>query len=79
MARTRSILLKVEVRPAGHGCNCKHNPRHRIVKGEPRLIVQNAGPASGENGYCTACAEPMIAAARDQLDRLTQQLGHPTD
>ncbi len=75
MARTRSMLLKAEVRPAGRACDCKHSKQHRIAKGEPRLVVQNAGPASGESGYCTSCGIIMIAAAREQLDRLAQELG----
>jgi hypothetical protein len=79
MARTRSLLLNAEVRPAGRACNCKHNARHRISRGEPRLIVSNPGPASGEAGYCRDCATAMLTAARDQLDQLATALERPGD
>jgi hypothetical protein len=65
--RTRSVLLGLELRPAGRACNCHGNKRHRILKGEPRLVVKNAGPAAGEDGYCRACAQAMLNAAQDNL------------
>lgn len=77
MARTRSLLLSSEIRPAGRGCNCKHNKRHRILMGEARLVVANPGPAAGENGYCVTCARAMIQAARAQLDELAVRLEDP--
>ena len=79
MTRTRTLLLSAEVRPAGRACNCKHNPQHRISRGEARLVVRNAGPASGEAGYCRDCATVMRAAARNQLDQLATALGRPRD
>jgi hypothetical protein len=67
MPRPRSVLLGLAVRPASRACSCKHNPRHRITRGELRLIVKNPGPASGESGYCVTCAQLMLAAAREEL------------
>ncbi len=67
--RLRSLLIGLEVRPAGRACDCKHNPKHRIARGELRLVVKNPGPAAGENGYCSACGQLMLEAAYRELDR----------
>lgn len=72
--RTRSVLLGLEVRPAGRACNCHGNKRHRILQGEPRLVLKNPGPAAGEDGYCGACAQVMLKAARDKLADLQTTL-----
>ena len=73
--RTRSVLLGLEVKPAGKACNCKRNKAHRILRGEARLVVKNAGPASGENGYCRTCGEAMLAEAQLSLAQLMTTLG----
>ena len=72
--RHRSILLSVEVRPAGRACKCKHNARHKIAKGDLRLVVKEAGPASGEQGYCAPCGLSMLAAARRTLEQHVEAL-----
>ncbi len=72
--KTRSILLGLEVRPAGRSCNCKHNKTHRIQMGELRFVVKNAGAAAGENGYCRSCAEVMITEAQQSLEQLLTAL-----
>jgi hypothetical protein len=72
--RTRTVLLTMEVRPAGHACNCKHNRAHRILMGEPRFVVKNPGPAAGESGYCVTCAEIMLAEAQRTLAQLSATL-----
>ena len=75
--RPRSVLLGLDVRPAGRACTCKHNPKHRIARGELRLIVKNPGPASGESGYCATCAQRMLAVAREELDGHCRSLAGP--
>ncbi len=72
--RTRSVLLRMEVRPAGRACNCHGDKRHRILQGQPRLVVKNPGPAAGEDGYCGACAQVMLKAAQDTLAGLKTAL-----
>jgi hypothetical protein len=72
--RTKSILLRTEVRPAGRRCNCKHNHTHEIVKGEPRLVVKDAGPAARERGYCRECGESMLDAAAERIEGLRAEL-----
>ncbi len=72
--RTRSVLLRLEVRPAGKACNCHGNKRHRILQGQPRLVVKNPGPAAGEDGYCGSCAQVMLKAAQDALAALQTAL-----
>lgn len=64
MPKRRSLLLRIEVRPAGRLSKCAHNRKHAIKKGELRFVVRESGPASGEQGYCLACAKEML----DQLD-----------
>lgn len=73
--KTRSVLLGLEIRPAGRACNCRHNQKHRIQKGQPRLVVKNAGPASGQDGYCAACGQVMLLAAQSSLAGLLASLG----
>lgn len=74
MARTRSLLLRAEVRPAGRLARCAHNRAHQIRKGEPRFVVRDPGPAGGERGYCAACAAAMLAASEAQLEELRASL-----
>jgi hypothetical protein len=68
--RHKSLLLRAEVRPAGRRCRCKHNPKHTITKGEPRLVVKEPGPAAGEKGYCAECGAQMLDLAEDRLTEL---------
>jgi hypothetical protein len=70
----KSLLLRTEVRPAGKLCHCKHNKRHAIRKGEPRLVVKEPGPASAERGYCAACAREMLDEATTKVAGLREML-----
>jgi hypothetical protein len=70
----KSLLLRAEVRPAGRLCYCKHNKKHAITKGEPRLAVKEPGPASAERGYCAACAREMLDQADVKLTALRDEL-----
>lgn len=70
MAKPRSILLRVEVRPAGRLAHCARNKQHDIRKGEPRFVVRAPGPAGGEKGYCAVCATTMLEAAEKELSAL---------
>ena len=72
--RTRSILLRLEVRPAGRAAKCSHNKTHAIKKGELRFVVRGYGPAAGEKGYCKRCAKAMLKLAQSNLDDLEDQL-----
>jgi hypothetical protein len=74
MAKPRSILLRVEVRPAGRLAHCSRNKNHEIRKGEPRFVVREPGPAAGEKGYCAACALVMLDAADAELEALRANL-----
>jgi hypothetical protein len=74
MPKVRSILLTLEVRPAGRRCTCKRSKQHELVKGDPRFVIKQPGIATSEDGYCTACALAMIAAARTTLDDLERDL-----
>jgi hypothetical protein len=74
VAKARSILLRVEVRPAGRLAHCARNKSHEIRKGEPRFVVREPGPAGGEKGYCAACASVMLDAAEAELKFLRADL-----
>lgn len=74
MARTRSLLRRIEVRPAGRLSHCARNRKHEIRKGEPRFIIKDAGPAGGEKGYCAYCGYEMLDAAKSQLAELRATL-----
>jgi hypothetical protein len=71
----KSVLLRLDLRPARKLCRCKHNRTHTITKGDLRLVVKEPGPATPEYGYCTACAEEMLAKAEAQLAELRASLG----
>ncbi len=72
--RHRSILVPIEVRPAGRLCRCGHDQRHAIRTGELRFIVKNPGPASGESGYCAKCAAEMLRRAEARIEELRRLL-----
>jgi hypothetical protein len=74
MARVRSLLLRIDVRPAGKLSRCSHNKKHAIPKGELRFIVKDQGPAGGEKGYCVDCAAEMLDASEAQLEELRKSL-----
>jgi hypothetical protein len=70
----RSVLLRLEVRPAGKLCRCKHNKNHLITKGQPRLVVREPGPGTPEYGYCAECAAEMLSLAAARLSELREAL-----
>jgi hypothetical protein len=74
MARPRSILLRVEVRPAGRLARCARNRNHEILKGETRFVVREPGPAGGEKGYCAECAAAMLEVAEAEIRALRGSL-----
>ncbi|MDP9302112.1 MAG: hypothetical protein M3P43_14655 [Actinomycetota bacterium] len=74
MSAIRSILLRLEVRPAGRAAKCARNKAHAIAKGQARFVVRNYGPAQGEKGYCRRCALTMINRAHADLEALEDDL-----
>ena len=74
MAAHKSVLMRLDIRPAGKLCHCKHDRAHMIARGEPRLIVKAPGPGSPELGYCSHCAEAMLEKATNQISELRAQL-----
>ena len=74
MPAVRSVLLRLEVLPAGRAAKCARNKKHAIAKGQPRFIVTNPGPAQGGKGYCKSCAKLMIRHAHSALDDLEASL-----
>ncbi len=74
MARVKSVLQRLEVRPAGRLSRCSHKKSHEIRKGESRFVVKAPGPAAGERGYCAACAMEMIEKAHSDLAQLKAEL-----
>lgn len=74
MARVKSVLQRLDVRPAGKLSRCSHKKSHEIRKGEPRFVVKAPGVATGEKGYCAACAVEMIDKAEGDLAQLKSEL-----
>lgn len=74
MSRVKSVLLRLEVRPAGRLSRCSHKKSHAIRKGEPRFVVKAPGVATGEKGYCASCATEMIDKAQSDLAGLKTEL-----
>jgi hypothetical protein len=73
--RHRSVPLSLELRTAGRACTCTHNARHRIAKGDVRLVVNDPGPPSGEHGRAP-CGLSTLAAARDALEQHVESLNN---
>lgn len=73
MPKIRSLVSKVEIRPAGRLSHCTHNKKHAIPKGETRFIVKQPG-GLGESGYCANCGHAMLDQAEDELRELRRQL-----
>lgn len=78
MARTRNLILPIEVKVAKKLCKCSHNNKHQIVRGSLRFVVKESG-GMGEKGYCTACAQAMLLAALQRIDELQRSLGASPD
>ena len=74
MSRVKSVLLRLEVRPAGRLSHCSHKKSHEIRKGELRFVVKAPGVATAEKGYCAACAAEMIDKAQADLVQLRTEL-----
>jgi hypothetical protein len=74
MASFKSLLLRVEVRPAGKKSRCSHNKKHEILKGEPRVVVKAPGVATPEKGYCADCGREMIEKAQEALRQVERDL-----
>lgn len=74
MAARKSVLLRLDIRPAGRLCRCKHDKRHEIAKGELRFTVKESGPAARESGYCATCAIKMLDEAAERIAKLRGQL-----
>jgi hypothetical protein len=73
MARIRSLVMPVEIRPAGRLSKCSHNKKHAIPKGDTRFVVANAS-GMGEKGYCATCGYAMLDFAEDKIRELRREL-----
>jgi len=74
MPATRSVLLKLDVRPAGRLSHCSRNKSHAIRKGEVKFIVKEPGPGTPEQGYCGGCAATMLEKAVADIASLQEKL-----
>ena len=73
MAKIRSLVVPVEIRPAGRLSKCSHNKKHAIPKGETRFVVTNPS-GMGEKGYCETCGHAMLDYAEDRIRELRREL-----
>jgi hypothetical protein len=73
MAKIRSLVVPVEIRPAGRLSKCSHNKKHAIPKDEARFIVTNPS-GMGEKGYCAMCGQAMLDYAEDRIRELRREL-----
>ncbi|WP_261556249.1 hypothetical protein [Frankia tisae] len=67
MARVRTVLFKLQVRPSLRANECKHNSKHKIPKGDLWLVVTPPGAASRDYGYCVDCGTAILEAAQSSL------------
>ncbi|MBI2692600.1 MAG: hypothetical protein HYX29_11730 [Solirubrobacterales bacterium] len=74
MANHKNVVLRIEVRPAGRACECKHNKKHTMSKGDLRFVVKESGPAAREYGYCRDCGVEMLDAAASKLDAIRSEI-----
>ena len=55
------------------------NARHRNARGDLRLVVEESGPATGEQGYWAPCGLASLAAASDALEQHVEALERSDD
>ena len=67
MARTRSLIPSIEVRPAKKLSRCSHNKNHLIPQHSLRFVIKEPG-GLGEKAYRAACANEMLLLALKRLD-----------
>jgi hypothetical protein len=72
MPKVKQVLKHVSVQTAAAERKCYRKPNaHQITKGDVCLVVTEAG---SKRNYCPECAEPILNAAQDDLDRLRVDL-----
>lgn len=74
MSRVKSVLLRLDVRPAGKLSHCTRNKKHEIKKDETRFLVKEPGPGTPERGYCATCALEMLDKAINDATALRDQV-----
>ena len=67
----KSLVIRVLVDVARASHNCQANDKHRISKGDARLKVRNG---RSRDHYCRECAEIMISAGIQRLERVCKGL-----
>jgi hypothetical protein len=70
----RSLLLRLEVRPAGRRCDCAKGCGTTMHKGDLRFVVKERGMAASEKGYCPSCASTMLTKSIAELHTLQGEL-----
>ena len=73
MPTYKSVLLRLDIRPAGRLSRCRSNKSHEIKKGEAGYR-EGSWSRHTRTGYCATCAANMIERAHDELDELRQRL-----
>ena len=67
MARTKSLLIRVEVDHALKAHNCQASVNHRIARGDKRLKVRNG---RSWDHYCFPCAAVILQRDIAELQNL---------
>jgi hypothetical protein len=72
MPKVKQVLKHVGVETAQRKRKCYWKPtKHVIAAGDDCLVISEAGT---KRNYCPECAEPILDAAEDDLDRLRVEL-----
>jgi hypothetical protein len=71
VAKLKSFLSNLRVENAVNSHNCRHNKKHRVQAGTPRLRVKEG---RSPIHYCPLCALESIRADIQTLQRLEREL-----
>ena len=66
MPTVRRILSHVHAEIAGGTRRCRRNQKHSILRGEPCLVIQDAGTPYSRS-YCDACALAILKQCGAEL------------
>jgi hypothetical protein len=73
MPQVKNLLKDTSVQVAQRKRKCHRNEKHLVAAGEACLVVRD--PASGSyRNYCTECARPILANARESLETFESML-----
>jgi len=73
VAKTRDVLVHVDVEVGAGKRTCNHSRKHSIPKGTAHLAVKGGSYRARKN-YCSECAKSILDAAKERLREMEKKL-----